>query len=124
MPIDPRKKIIIRKVIDFVDIDPASLELFKPFNGKKFIVTKVTTRTRKVGGTVTTQPTFKITDGTNDIVATVAGMNAVEGRAKDLTVIVDRVVLYSAPLTLLKVVAAAGTLPVFTGDLLIEGWFV
>jgi hypothetical protein len=51
-------------------------------------------------------------------------MNANEGRAKNLTVVVDRVVVYGAPLTLTKTVAAAGTNPVFKGDVIIEGYFV
>lgn len=124
MPNDNRIKILTFKHIDFADITPASQTLFTPFNGKLFVPTRVVTRTRKVGGTITTQPQFKITDGTNDIVAAAANMNANEGRAKNLTVVVDRVVQYGSPLTLTKTVAAAGTNPVFTGDVVIEGYFL
>lgn len=124
MPNEKRVKILTFKNIDFVDNSPASQELFKPFNGKVFIVTRVVTRTRTVSGTISTQPTFKITNGTNDIVATVAGLNAVQGRDKNLTVVVDYPATYSAPLTLTKVVAAAGTNPVMVGDLIIEGYFL
>jgi hypothetical protein len=118
---DNRRKMIAIKDIDFVDITPTSEVLFKPFNGKSFIVTRVTVVTRTRTGTITTEPTAKLTDGTNDIVATVALTNTNQGRAKTLTIVTDRPVTYAAPLTLTKVVAAAGTNPVVRGDMYIEG---
>lgn len=118
-----QRKILTFKNVDFMDIDPASQELFQPFNGLSFIPTRVTTRTRTVTGVFVTQPQFKITDGTNDIVAAAANMNANAGRAKNLTVITDREATYAAPLTLTKTVAAAGG-TVFKGDIIIEGVLV
>lgn len=121
---DDRLKIMTFKDVDLVDITPASTELFKPFNGKTFIPTKIVVRTKKVTGTITTQPSFKITDGTNDIVAAAANANANQGRAKDLTVIVDREIGYAKPLTLTRTVAAAGTNPVFRVDIIVLGFFL
>lgn len=117
---DHKRKVLVFKNIDFT-VTPASVILFTPFLGKLFFPTSVRTRTRTIGGTISTQPQFKITDGTNDIVAAATNMNANQGRGKLLTLVTDRIPDNSNPLTLTTTVAAAGTNPVFTGDIIVEG---
>lgn len=116
------------KLLRFRNIDFTVLQtgvvLFQPFNGKHFLPQRVTTYTRKTGGTITTQPQFKLTDGTNDLLAAGANMNANQGRYKNVVITTDRPATYSAPLKLVIGTAAAGTAPVFKGDIIIEGILV
>lgn len=119
---DSRNKTLVFKNIDMKST--ASDVLFTPFNGKRFIVTRVVTRTRKRAGTIDTEPLAKLTDGTNDIVAAVAMTNVNEGRAKNLTVVTDRVVDHDHPLTLTRTVAVAGAGSNIKMDLHIEGFLV
>lgn len=123
-PGNNKVKLIAVRNIDLVSISPASSVIFQPFNGKRFLVTQVKVVTKTRSGTITTEPVAKLTDGTNDIVAAVAVSNTNVGRAKSLTVVTDRLATYAAPLTLTKTVAAAGTNPVVTVDLFIEGYLL
>lgn len=121
---DSRTKFLSFKGIDATTIAVASDVLFQPFSGKRFIVTKATTFTRKRSGTISAEPTARLTNGTgDDIVADVALTHVTEGRAKALTVITDKVIDYNHPLTLVKTVAASGG-GTLKYDLYIEGYLV
>jgi len=106
---------------NMVDISPATIVLFTPFSGQVFIPLRIVARTKNVAGTVSTQPSFKITNGTVDVVPEDELASDTEGHFSVHNIEGEFIVDHDNPLKLVKTVAAAGTNPVFALDLFVEG---
>jgi hypothetical protein len=116
-------KIIKAYNVDLIVITPPNEILFTPFAGKTFVPTKIIAKTRKIVGTVTTPPQFKLTNGTADVLAAAALTTGVVGSPKATPITPTVPIDHTHPLTLVKTVAAAGS-TVYKADLYIEGYLL